>query len=457
MNTMSTNIEKISRINKEKLNGEFYFQSLLEEAYAFRMISDADIERIQYECLELLANKTKRYNRGESSSIPTEVAKNIMKSNLYTIGLYLKSYPTPDDAVKALKESKVAVLYSNGRNLIDTMLKNSKEIYSNVINNLIEIENFFYNETLEEEIKVFFNTYNPDFSAHEIPITPNYPIYNPVKELVGIEFIQSYLESLYYENTFCNNFLSDDLHHLLCGVDREYQELLFNIYEPVLATAIGCILSGENIHRLSMTEPTLSYLDNQLKDKSIDEVTEILLKAFDKNKNMFLLISDSQEQYLKTSLRKIAYDVLTARDLNTLNKVFIIARYPEEDSKIYFSYGDKMDDEQYRKIVEEIVQCRYLSDKIAIIKEQIHTLADFEDILLDAELSADEMMSLLHELEFIEIIALAKKYPFEKIEVIEISEKERLISKCIHELISLLPGEQQIQVSRMIDALEIND
>ncbi|MGB5824607.1 MAG: DUF6179 domain-containing protein, partial [Proteocatella sp.] len=94
------NIEKISIISRNKLSEEFYFNSLLEEAYNLNLLSEADIEKIQLECLELLAYKTDRYIGSDNSSVQVDIAKNIMESNMYTIGLYLKSLPSPDDAIK---------------------------------------------------------------------------------------------------------------------------------------------------------------------------------------------------------------------------------------------------------------------------------------------------------------------------------------------------------------------
>ncbi len=42
------NLDKIRMIESGKLNDEFYFQSLLEEAHHKGLLSDGDIERLQY-------------------------------------------------------------------------------------------------------------------------------------------------------------------------------------------------------------------------------------------------------------------------------------------------------------------------------------------------------------------------------------------------------------------------
>ena len=322
---------------------------------------------------------------------------------------------------------------------------------------MVDTGNVFYNETVVGGIKGFFKIYNPDFEAHEIHITADYPLCNPIQSLVGIELIQKYLEAILYENAFCRNFSSDDIHHLLCGHDETYQDLLLNIYEPVLIAAIGCVLTGEDVLKLNLTETSLPFLNSILKGESNDKNYTIFLKAFDELKNIFPIMGNSQEQYIKKSLRTITSKVNIAIELQTLDKLFLIARYPENNSKLYFSFGDKMVDELYRKIVEEIMQCRHLSDKIAIIKEHVRSIADLEDILLDAELPAHEISGILHKLGPPEIAALSKKYPFKSnLEAIDLKEQERILSKCLYDFIASLPEGQQAWLSKAVGMLDIS-
>jgi len=69
------------------------------------------------------------YNSVKSSSIRVEAAQSIMKSNYYTIGLYLKSLPDADCAVSELKTANIPELYQRGRKLINTKLGTAKISY----------------------------------------------------------------------------------------------------------------------------------------------------------------------------------------------------------------------------------------------------------------------------------------------------------------------------------------
>ena len=154
-------------------------------------------------------------------------------------------------------------------------------------------------------------------------------------------------------------------------------------------------------------------------------------------------------------MTKVIPEVINAVKLNTLEKVFVKKKHPELNEKIYFSFGEKMDDEKYRSIVDEITQCRFLSDKILIIKNKINSLADLEDLLLDAELSEHEITAVLKELKGEEIAALAKYHPFvQKIEDEDISDGEKKLRQCLQSFIIKEPLERRNIILKTIRILE---
>ncbi|MFU8794091.1 MAG: DUF6179 domain-containing protein, partial [Dethiobacteria bacterium] len=123
-----SNLEKYHTINRSDLNDEFFFQSLLEAAFKHNLLADAETENLQSQCLELLALKVEQYNRGYSSSIRVEVAESIMQSNLYTLGLYLKSIPGSGEMITELKTVSISDIYTKGRRLISAKLHSAKHL-----------------------------------------------------------------------------------------------------------------------------------------------------------------------------------------------------------------------------------------------------------------------------------------------------------------------------------------
>jgi len=440
---MNNSLDKVRVIERTQLSETYYFQSLIEQAHSKGLLSDKDIERMQYECLNLLAYKTERYNSGDSSSILIEKAQSIMTSNLFTIGLWLKTFHYPDDAVTALLNDSIDEIYEKGRKRIDTMLLAAKAVHKKLLGHIVETENEFYRSTIEDGINGFFKLYYADYSAQEIHITADYPVYNPIPKYEGIEFISAYLNALYCENQFCNFFSPSDIHYLLCGYAEKYQGLLINIYELVLTAAIGCTIAGTDMHRLDITEKGMKYLQQIFTKMPKDKAFNTVKKSVDEI-TCYFHCSNELERYIQNSLPLIASRIEVAAQRNELSRVFFIPAYPDNRPTILFSFGEKMDNEQYRKIIEEIGQCRFSQDKIAIIKEHIHSLADLEDVLLDADLSREEIHAILCELELPEIAAFLKKYPLKPhMDIADYREKEQLLRNYLHDFIGRLTQEQQ--------------
>lgn len=326
------NIDKISKIRLETLSGEYYFLSLLEQAYGMEMLSEHELERIQLDCLVLLAKRTERYNGGDSSSIRIEKAQDILASIIFTIGLQLKTYPCPDDSVIILQSEGIEALYQKGRQRIDTIMKRVKLLHRSLLPRLVETENVFYRITVERGIKGFFDLYNPDFGAHETHMLVDYPVYNKTEKLVGIEFIGQYLEQVYYENMFCSYFSEADLHHLHCGYNEQYPGLPFNLYEPVLAAALGCSFAGSHANRLEITPTIQDFLYRQFVGKEKEEIENMLITPFFELSNEFSFPTGLQE-YVMKSLPLLVATIESAITREIFDRVFIIPRYPENDPK----------------------------------------------------------------------------------------------------------------------------
>ena len=347
-------IEKRHIINRHNLSGEFYFNNILQEGYTCGLLNKSDLENIQLQCISLLSYKSERYNMGESSSIRVETAERILKSNLYSIGLYLKSLPHPDYAVKELKTVRISELYDRSRKLVDTRFQVAKRVYNMCQKNKLDTLNYSYNSTLSENgIGIFFKSYDLEYEAHDTPASIDYQLCDPVNDLVGVEFIQKYLENLYLENEFCMNFEAENIHYLLYGYHKGYTELLINVFEQVLTTAVGCSLANRNIIELNISEEDVKNIIEKL--RKYDNNT-LILNIYKAAKDIFekLNITNiSLKKYVEKSLSKIITNIENAIKLNTLSKVFVTSVNPNLEPKIHFESGVKMDDEEYRRLIEE--------------------------------------------------------------------------------------------------------
>jgi hypothetical protein len=448
-------IEKRHNIDSNKLSGESYFNSILQEAYTCGLLDEFELENIQLQCISLLAYKSERYNMGGSSSIRVETAESIMKSILYSIGLYLKSLQDPDRAAAELKSEKISELYERGRKLVYNRFQEAKRIYEMVQRNKIETLNHSYNSTLSENgIGIFFRSYNIEYEAHDYPASIDYQLCNPVNDLAGIEFIQEYLENLYLENEFCMNFAAEKIHHLLYGYDKGYADLLINIFEQVLTAALGCSFANRSISELNITgEDTQRLYEKLIK---YDNHT-LMLNIHKAVKDIFEelnIANPSLQRYIDSSLPKIASSIENALKLDTLNNVFITSVNPDLEPKIQFETGVKMDDEEYRRLIDELLRCRYSSDKLELIKEKVRSFDDLEDILFDAQLEEEEFILLFNTLGDVEIAAMIKRHPFESgIQAVDLSEAEQVVRLRLGNYVRQLSNNRQEQIFQIVKQL----
>lgn len=452
---MKNELDQIQILDASKLDSTLYFQSLIEEAHEKDLLSSSDMERLQYECLNLLAYKTERYNAGESSSVPVETAQGIMTSNLFAISVWLKACPTPEDAVTALQKEGIQSIYEKGRKRIGTILVTTKALHTRLVGQLAENKNVFYRGTLRDGILGFFKWYDPDYAAQEIHITADYPLYLPMPKLAGIEFIRSYVENAFWENQFCICFDPEDVHHLLCGYAEDYAELLMNLYEQVLTAALGCVLAGADISRLDITENGKEHLKHLFAQKTdANDILAELRKAADRLQEHFGF-AQGLFQYLQNSLPFIVRKIKLAVSQNTLEQVFFTPVYPENKPRMTVSFGEKMEDGQYRKLIGEIRECRFSQDKILLIQRQVHSLADLEDVLLDGELNRGEIQGVLAGLSLPEFTALLKRYPLSAgMEAHGLRGQEHFLAECIDAFVSALSQEKQAQLVKAAGMIE---
>jgi len=406
---MSNQLEKPGLIDTGKLNSEFYFTSLIEQAALHGMIDAAGIQKLQYDALALLSKITEEFNAGASSSVPLEQAQSLMTSLLFTVSLALKAYSNPGGAVRELLEKPLEEFYRKGLICIKKLLATTKTVHAKLCRELIPTENTCYHETLLDGIKGFFKIYNSNFGAHEIHITADYPLLVPLPPLAGIEFIKTYTDAAYYENKFLSFFAADSLHYLLCGYTNHYKDLVINLYEPAFRTALGCALCGVDIRSLSIPPRGKAYLEKLFLQTSESEIADLLSGALQTVLQTFDC-TDGLNQYMKDSLPLTDSGIKASLKAGTLRHFFSLPFYPEEELQLLIPYGRQMENRAYRQLLNEIHDSEDSDHRLKLVLKCIHSLADLETILLDADFMENEVLELLGQLSLPQIAALLHRY-----------------------------------------------
>ena len=109
-----------------------------------------------------------------------------------------------------------------------------------------------------------------------------------------------------------------------------------NLFEPVLLSALGLILVNRNPAKLDLHQKDIDLLMQQFSGQSVHEIQDSLEKA--------LLVLDWEIKLPQTAIEYvffcmpgIAVIVRNAVKMKTLDKVFLIPSYPEQESPVTIS------------------------------------------------------------------------------------------------------------------------
>jgi hypothetical protein len=398
-------------IRNANLDPGNYFTALVEEAHRLGLLPDPQLERIRMQIIGLLSERTESYTLGASSSVRMETAQNILHSTLYTLGVRIKNLPEPDAAIPLLDQESLSDLYRQGREIIGSRIDIAQELLEAVRNQRVTTGNLEYNETIDNGIAVFFAEYDPDFAAHETPSSIDYPLCIEISGLTGIEYIGAYLQQLLIENQFCHHFASEEIESLLRGYDDHYQHLLINIFRLILTNLTGAALAEQNRLNLALTPSDYEYLREKLKGLPEAELDPLLEAAALRISGEFNVTGPLLRRYIAATIRDLAPQLKVALAQDQLEALFVPCKAKPAPPELQFHDAPKMDDDSFRTLTEEIRDCRYVTDKIALIEREIHSLADLVDLLEGDCIFGAEFPRVFASLGDMRLALLIKKLP----------------------------------------------
>ncbi len=321
-----SNIERSGSINKAFIDGKHYFSSLLSEASEHGLISDNKINKIRAECFELLAKKSLEFTNGKSSSVRTEDAEAIMNSVFYTIGLALKDSPSVYDAVDIINNQSINSIFLSGERKLGIKIKTARFYAALVANTMIKTNNYTYNSTLNDGICGFFKIYNKKFGADRNEITADYPICLPIENLTGIEFVCKYLESVFYENSFCSLFGTSCINAILSGAYNDTAGEVFNIFSSILTACLCEELCGGNIFSPAPNAAQISILSEKLSKLGIYELRILFSEAAKRICKKHEIKNSAEISYIIKASENISSDVSRALSLGCIDTVFTVSK-----------------------------------------------------------------------------------------------------------------------------------
>lgn len=401
-------IQRYSFTTKTKLNAEFFFKEILVCYYKQNYLNDIDVNRLYDERIILLKTQLEYYTKNESSSVIVEVAEKILSSIDYTIGIYLKSLFDTDLILHCLKFENLYDIFKKGQSLINKKVLKCKYALNKIQSEKFQINNYSYNDTIDKGIDLFFKEYDLYFASHESPGSIDYQLCIDDMNLVGIEYIENYLEILNLENEFCNFFYIEDIKNLLNGYDKKSELLLINVFELVLINSIGLSICSKPIKNLDINENDRILIKNKLDKLSLEQLKNVLLENSRKCCEVLGINNKGLINYVDKAAIKITSYINNSIKINKLEKVFISFCKKSSYDHIEYIDGEKMTNSKFRKITNQIRECNEVEEKIKIIKGSITSFEDLVDMLESECLFEKEYIHYFKSMSEIEMMLLYK-------------------------------------------------
>ncbi len=405
---MSTELSKQFPLHEGMLDQEQYAQSLLRQAGQLGLITAEEAERIQLETAVLLQKQLTRFTHGESSSVKAETAHGILSSFLFHVSLALKSLPDIPVRLDALKGGQLELLHNQGREIAKAKVIRAKELLEEVQHTRVHTDNEAYNQTIDTAMPDFFRAYDLYYAAHDIPCMIDYPLCAEGAPLAGIEYIEGYLQKLAFENAFCAAYDHAEVGCLLVSYHPGFRDLLENIFALTLTNALGSSLLGKGGDHLRLTREDIDGLLSRLAPLSQQELECVVAKA---KQELPVMAGSPMQDYIDDCINTVVPRISAARLDATRPIPFTAFKAADEGEAFVFRDRERMDDERFRQLTEELRDCRSAADKLQLVRRQVQSFGDLADILAAECFFGEEYTALFASLRDFELALLYQALP----------------------------------------------
>lgn len=389
------NLQRQVRLQKESIDEGHFFEHLLSIIIEKGYLSTEEIQSLQLQLVNLWTVQIEAYNGGKSSSIPKKQAEKLMQSIYFTLGFYFKRLKDLDESITLMKSYPLKELFEKGQRLIKEAVEDTREAFERFKLGLLPTQNIAYQDTYSKGLSPFFALYNLKFESQECPCSIDYPLSNDDMKRVGAEYMISYIEKSTLEHSLCLKFSFIEIEALLKAYHEGYEHLLINIYELVLINTIGRILLGKSLDSLKLEEGEVQLLESQLSTQNNEALSQVLQEGARECLKRLDLLSSEMNRYVYQTVSKFIPHVKEALKQGTLGQIFISGE-EKVNQKITYLGSEKLEDEVFKVLTEEIRNCKQVEDKVKWIQEKVRHVEDLKD-LLEADCLFEEEYKVVYE------------------------------------------------------------
>lgn len=268
------------------------------------------------ELVSIVAKLAEEYTSKESTSITYEKAQQFMDAVLYCINEAEKM-----ERYSLIQENGVSAheMYKIGVSCVKEKIKETMEIFNNVITHFSSYGNECLNDTVVKGLPEFFKWYDYKYEPQNTILTLDYPVLVDITEHTGIDRIYDFVICIQLEQRFLNRFSTEYVVEVLSKYDREYKLMVDNICEIVLTSVLGHILLEKEISAKGFDTEDYQNIQEVIQQTSLDELRLKLKNAVEKMVQKYYDNDDKLKEYLYHGVRNISVRIKNAADNGNLH------------------------------------------------------------------------------------------------------------------------------------------
>ncbi|MCI6634059.1 MAG: DUF6179 domain-containing protein [Clostridiales bacterium] len=222
----------------------------------------------------LLSAQCKSFTGGQSSSLSVETVEALLSSICFSLSCFANKY-----GQNALLKIPPEKALEGARDILKKRIQLCKTLYLTLLRLPFQPDNVSYRDTVNG-MENFFKKYDYYFFADQVPCDIDYQLCLQVNEnLWGVEYLTEYIKRLICEGRFCGAFQRYEITALLANFGSRNDELLINVFTPVLSNALGRALLGNDISTLEVTPDGIEKLFSMFAGLKYEEALPIVDKA----------------------------------------------------------------------------------------------------------------------------------------------------------------------------------
>ncbi len=384
-----------SALDRGAIDPENFTASLLRQATEKGLLTQQESQGIQEGLLLLLEEQIHQLTQNGSSSLPTQAAERLMDGIGYCVDFYLQSLSTLEDALQALQSRRVSELYSAGKALLDGHAKASEALLSRVRATRLPNPNLGYNRTLDVTLPRYLRDWKSAPYPQSFPVLTEYPLADEQPLPDGIAGVHAYLSALALENRFCGRFASQ-IPEMLQAFAHQYRTSPEEAYVNLFSLAFRSLLFSQLADSPGILPSTesLQTLESRLCGSTSEQRETLLRQTAEQLLASWKFDNPKLNHYIQEEMERLCHQV----ELKG-GKLSGLAVPALEEEQLVHVDGERLDNDAFSSVVEELFLCDQPERKVQIVQEKIRSLEDLRDLLDSGCIFEEELPGLFSQLD----------------------------------------------------------